>query len=137
MTRQITIREMFDLPIHESLNEDVKDSKIRKLSKVPGLTFATHHVANFKYLSILHQKSGKFLLRSMHVQKIGDVTDLANHLFGAIDFNQPEKELVKRGHLIHNVVNKFKQEVDRIHTFQNDQQEKKEKAKKDAAKLSR
>lgn len=97
------------------VTEKVKDVRPRTLSSVPGLKFITHHVAGMKYFSLQHEKSGKHLIKSMHVQKIRPVVELANHFFAGYDFTKSHKDIAKDAPHLYGAVKSFRQEVDRIH----------------------
>jgi hypothetical protein len=100
----------------ESLQEAAKDIYPRKLSNVPGLKYVVHHVAGHKYLSLQHEKSGKYLVKSMHVGKIRDSVDLADHFFKGYDFTKHHDDLAKDASHLHGIVQSFRSEIDRIHT---------------------
>ena len=97
------------------ITEDVKDIHPRKLSKVPGLKYVVHHVAKMKYFSLQHEGSKKYLIKSMHVEKIMPVVDLANHYFAGYDFSRSHEDVAKDASHLYGVVKSFRQEVDRIH----------------------
>lgn len=97
------------------VTEKVVDVNPRTLSSVPGLKFVVHHVAKLKYFSLQHEKSKKFLIKSMHIEKVRPVVDLANHFFGGYDFTGSHDDIAKNASHLYGAVKSFRSEVDRIH----------------------
>ena len=132
-SRQKAIKQMkaiFASGYEESINEGIKEGPPRKLSKVPGLKYIVHHVAGLKYFSLQHEGSKKYLIRSMHIEKILPVIDLANHYFSGYDFSKSHEDVAKNASHLYGVVKSFRQEVDRIHQPPKEKVKLKKKKKK-------
>jgi hypothetical protein len=97
------------------LNEDFKVNRPRELGSVPGLVYHTTNAGGQKYFSLIHKDTGKYLIKSIHVEKILPTIELANHVFRHYDFKKSPEELAKDNPHIQQAIELFKQEVERIH----------------------
>lgn len=97
------------------ITENIKDIAPRKLSSVPGLKYTVSHVGGNKYFGLQHEGSGKYLVKSMHVEKIKPTVDLANHFFANYNFADTADNISKNASHLYPVIKSFRQEVDRIH----------------------
>lgn len=97
------------------LFEEFKINMSRTLPDCPGLAYQTTNAGGQKYFSLIQKKTGKYLVKSVHVEKILASAELANHIFRHYDFTKDPQELAKQSPHLHQAIELFKQEVERIH----------------------
>ena len=122
-TRQKAIKQMkaiFANGYHESyelqegsFDAGERDTRARQI--LPGLDVVTHHAGGLRYFSLQHRQSKKYLIKSMHVEKINGTCQLARHFFKDYNFDRPHEEIVKDASHLYGAVSSFRSEVDRIH----------------------
>lgn len=112
------IRKSIQKSINEmrvSLDEEYKENQARTLSKVPGLKYQTTNAGGQKYFSLIHKKTGKYLIKSIHVEKVLATAEIANHVFRHYNFEKAPEDLAKEYPHLQQAIELFKQEVERVH----------------------
>ena len=129
--RQLAIQEMkqnISVLCEGSFDAGERDTRARQI--LPGLDVVTHHAAGQRYFSLQHRQSKKYLIKSLHVEKINATCQLARHFFKNYNFDRPHEEIGKDASHIYGAVSSFRKEVDRIHQPEPEQPNLKKKPKK-------
>ena len=114
--------------LNESISASERDCKTRQI--LPGLDVVTSHAGGGRYFSLQHKQSKKYLIKSMHVEKIDATTSLAKHFFKQYDWNKSHEEIGKDASHLYGAVSSFRKEVERIHAPEPEEPNLKSKKKK-------
>ena len=114
----------------ESLCEALKENPGKQVQGVPGLKYHTHDVGEDKYFSLIHDRSQKFLLRPIQVQKVRDTADMAAHHLRGYNFSGEPEDLAQHTNVIHKALKNFQKDVDAINKRELKKQELKQPKKK-------